>query len=506
MTENEIMLSLGQFAKGAKKAETKDTKLALMYTRVSSKEQSENLSLDVQSQAIRNYAERNGYSILESYGGTYESAKNEERVEFQKMMEYVRRNKKSISAILLYSMDRFSRSGANAIYLSDQLRKQGTQIIAVTQPTNTYEPSGELHQNIMLVFSHFDNQQRRAKTIAGMAEKVRRGYWVSIAPKGYKYCGTKEKKLVHSEVAPLIKRAFEMKARGGFTNVEILHKLKLLGLNIKHKSLSKIFCNVTYIGYLSHALLDGEIIKGKHEPIIDEELFFQVNKLKRVIKKRIKETEANEFVPLKNFIQCPKCKIKRLTGYEVSRRRGNWYYKCSTKGCKINVNVNQMHNTFYELLKSFTIKPSSVPEVKKKLRDMMMSFYTEQLNDEQRLIKELNKHKKKIDVLDERFAYGEIEKDLYKKVASKEKKAIAAVEKELLMLKPNSIPNMDQGINEALALAQSIHTLWLDGDVYQKRRLQKVIFPKGLVFRQQDKSLEPIEVEKTLFAINNLNQ
>jgi len=89
-------------------------------------------------------------------------------------------------------------------------------------------------------------------------------------------------------------------------------------------------------------------------------------------------------------------------------------------------------------------------------------------------------------------------------VASKEKKVIVGIEKELLMLKPNSIPNMDQGINEALALAQSIHTLWLDGDIYQKRRLQKVIFPKGLIFRHQDNSLEPLEVEKTLFAIQQI--
>ncbi len=505
MTENELIPHLLQFAKGKKSENKKDTKFAVAYTRVSSKEQSENLSLDVQIQAIRNYAERNGYSIVETYGGTYESAKNEERVEFQKMMEYVRRNKKSISAILIYSMDRFSRSGANAIYLSDQLRKQGTEIIAVTQPTNTYEPSGELHQNIMLVFSHFDNQQRRMKTIEGMKEKLRRGYWVGIAPRGYRYCGTKEKKLVLSDLAPIIRRAFEMKARDGYNNIEIAKELKPLGLNVHHKTMSKIFSNVTYLGYLSCSLLEGEIVKGKHEAIVSEELFFEVNKMKRVIKNRIKETEANQFVPLKNFIQCPKCKIKKLTGYEVSLRRGNWYYKCSSKGCKINVNIYHMHQTFYELLKSYSIKPEMVPDIKSKLRDMMISYYKEQVKEEQLLLKEINKIKKKIDILDERFAYGEIDKSVYKKVSSKEKKAQVLLEKQVLMKNPNSISKIENGITEALTLAQNIHTLWDDGDVYQKRRLQTIIFPKGVEYRCKDKGLVPLEVEKTLFAIQQFS-
>ena len=420
------------------------------------------------------------------------------------MMEFVRRNKKTVSAILIYSMDRFSRSGSNAIYLSDQLRKQGIEIVAVTQPTDSYSPSGELHQNMMLVFSHFDNQQRRMKTIEGMKEKVRRGYWVGIAPKGYKYCGTKEKKLVHSELAPVIRRAFEMKARDGYTNVEIARKLHPLGLKILSKSLSKIFSNVTYLGYLSCSLLDGEIIKGQHEPIVSEELFFKVNKLKRKIKGRIKETEANSKIPLKNFILCSSCMTHKLTGYEVSRRRGNWYYKCSIRGCKNNVNIEKLHTLFYELLKSYSIKEDKVPKIRSKLREMMLGYHAEQVKEEQILANEIKKLKKKIDILDERFAYGVIEKTIYNKVHSKEKKALAKLEQALLASNPTSIPNVDKGIEEALQLATKMHKMWKYGDVYQRRRLQTLVFPKGLIYHPRTQQLEAIEVEKTLFVIQGL--
>lgn len=505
MTEIEIISHLSKFAKGAKSLRSVKDKCAVMYTRVSSREQSENLSLDVQRQAIFNYAQRNDYAIIESFGGTYESAKNEERVEFQKMMEFVRRNKKKVSAILIYSMDRFSRSGANAIYISSQLREQGIEIIAVTAPTDSYTPSGELHQNIMLVFSHFDNQQRRLKTIEGMKEKLRRGYWVGIAPRGYKYCGTKEKRLIHSELAPVVKRAFEMKARDGFTNVEIAKRLRPLGLKINSKTLSKIFSNVTYLGYLSCNLLEGEIIKGKHKAIVDEELFFRVNNLKRVIKTRIKETQANEMIPLKNFILCSSCKKHKLTGYEVSRRPGNWYYKCSIRGCRNNINAGQLHDLFYQFLQTFTVEQESIPLIRKKLKEMMQAYYNEQTQGQQLLTRQINKIKKRIDILDERFAFGQIDKTLYQKVLFKEKKELIPLEKQAILKFGTSLETIEAGIEETLHLSQNLHNLWFEGDVYQKRRLQNLVFPKGVVFNQTDESFSAIEVEKTLFSIKMLN-
>jgi site-specific DNA recombinase len=501
MTENEVKLYLSQFAKGIKTPKSQKERSAVMYTRVSSKEQTENLSLDVQRKGILAYAERNGYSIVETYGGTYESAKNEERVEFQRMMEFVRRNKKTVSAILIYSMDRFSRSGSNAIYISSQLREQGIEIIAITSPTDSYTPSGELHQNIMLVFSHFDNQQRRMKTIEGMREKLLRGYWVGIAPRGYKYCGTKEKRLVHSDLAPIIRRAFEMKGRDGFTNVEIARQLNPLGLKVHNKTLSKIFSNVTYLGYLSCNLLEGEIIKGQHEAIVDEELFFKVNNLKRVITKRIKETEAKAMIPLKNFVICSSCMTHKLTGYEVSRRKGNWYYKCSIRGCKNNINAGKLHTLFFKLLKSYTVHPDKIPAIRKKLREMMLGYYSEQVKDQELLMGEIKNINSKIDILDERFAYGEIEKPLYQKVFSKEKKDLLILEKKLLLSKPNSIPSIDAGIDEALGLARNMDNMWLNGDVYQKRRLQKLVFPKGLIYDSFYSKLEVMEMEHTLFAL-----
>ena len=97
------------------------TSNAAIYTRVSSKEQDENTSLPYQKRRCEEYAQRKGYRVVEYFGGTYESAKNDERKEFKRMLGFVKQSKEKISRIIVLSFDRFSRSGANAIYLIETL-------------------------------------------------------------------------------------------------------------------------------------------------------------------------------------------------------------------------------------------------------------------------------------------------------------------------------------------------------------------------------------------------
>lgn len=57
------------------------------------------------------------------------------------MLSYVKKSRAKVSHILVYSLERFSRND-NSIWLSNQLRKLGIEIISVTQPIDTSNPSG----------------------------------------------------------------------------------------------------------------------------------------------------------------------------------------------------------------------------------------------------------------------------------------------------------------------------------------------------------------------------
>ena len=97
---------------------------------------------------------------------------SDERKEFVRMITFAKKAKEKISYIIVYSLERFSRTGDNAIWLSRQLRELGVTIVSVTQPIDTSNPSGVLQQNILFLFGQNDNDLRRQKCVAGMKEKL----------------------------------------------------------------------------------------------------------------------------------------------------------------------------------------------------------------------------------------------------------------------------------------------------------------------------------------------
>lgn len=121
-----------QFGKGEIKT-VRSSSNAVIYTRVSSREQSlTNQSLATQKKYCVEYAQKYGFNILGFFGGTYESAQTDERKEFNRMLKFVKNQKEMVGSIIVFSLDRFSRTGDNAIFISSELRKMGISILSVT--------------------------------------------------------------------------------------------------------------------------------------------------------------------------------------------------------------------------------------------------------------------------------------------------------------------------------------------------------------------------------------
>ena len=120
--ENTALL-VTHFAKASKKILRRTGSACYSYNRVSSKEQMENgNSLSWQQERLDSYAEKNNLVLKGRFGGTFETAKTDERIEFQRMINDIKKDP-AISSILVYRYDRFSRSGANGIFLLDNLRQ-----------------------------------------------------------------------------------------------------------------------------------------------------------------------------------------------------------------------------------------------------------------------------------------------------------------------------------------------------------------------------------------------
>ena len=101
---------------------------AVIYTRVSTKEQAQNLSLSTQLGAWREYCERQGFNVAEVFEDAGESAKTTNRPAFQRLLEYCRRNKRHIQFVVVFNLTRFSRNAHDHAVVKALLLRLGISL------------------------------------------------------------------------------------------------------------------------------------------------------------------------------------------------------------------------------------------------------------------------------------------------------------------------------------------------------------------------------------------
>ena len=168
-------------------------------------------------------------------------------------------------------------------------------------------------------------------TKRGLREKVRRGEFPGPAPLGY--LNDYRTKKIHPDpaLAPVVKEAFEIYARGDVTFDAIRDFFAKHGVTTKtgkqvlRGQVSQIFNNPFYYGDFSYT---GEIHRGTHEPIITKKLFDDVQ---NIINKRWRWTPRDEEKrtpkAFAGLMRCAEC------GYGISAeiQKGHTYYRCSKK-------------------------------------------------------------------------------------------------------------------------------------------------------------------------------
>ena len=283
------------FAKSSKSAKTKRGSKALIYTRVSSQGQTENFSLQIQKEQCEACAQVLGLDVVRFFGGTHESAKTDDRKEFNALLNFSKESKNEIGYIIVYQLDRFSRSGDHSISILEDLKKSGVNVIEATTTSLTEAAGNTLVQSIKLVVAHEDNRNRKKKCTDGTLQRLNSGYWIGKPTKGYQKVD--KYNLEFTDEAEHIRMAFELKVKG-YTNSAILVRINANGSTITKSRLPHYIKNPFYCGYIASKHLEGEVVKGQHEPIVSEELFLLVNKVGQGTNLGYKTLSYNESRPL----------------------------------------------------------------------------------------------------------------------------------------------------------------------------------------------------------------
>jgi site-specific DNA recombinase len=476
---------------------------AVGYTRVSSKEQYlTNGSLETQLRLINGLSKSRNIPVLEFFGGTFESAKSEERKEFKRMMDFVAKSRKNIKYIFVSDHDRFSRSGANAIHIASQLRSKGIQLVAASSPVNTLNPTGALHQDMMLLFSAYDNSIRREKCSRGMKQKYEKGLYFGKPPLGYNCVRVNnESRYIPNEKGKLLGKAFKWKADGKLASIEIVKRLNKLGLAITDKKLSWVFRNVFYCGLLKNNMLEN-VIEGKNwEPIVTKEVFLEANNELSKRREKFESHKEDTAVPLRHAIHCDKCG-RPLTAYLV-KRKNLYYYKCNTLGCKSNKSVKQMHADYEQLLFQLGIDKKYAALVRKQLRASLVKYDASLKEREADFQKSKKALQMKMDKLEEKLVNDEISKELFEKFMLKYKNEMEELNKENPM-QGGKLSNLDLLVDKAIEKSQNLSQYWVSASFSKKKAIQKAIFPGKVYYHTEKGTYRTTEVNKALSYIAGL--
>jgi site-specific DNA recombinase len=108
-------------------------------------------------------------------------------------------------------------------------------------------------------------------------------------------------------------------------------------------------------------------------------------------------------------------------------------------------------------------------------------------DDQTALKKRLKELKTKKDTLDIRFAFGEIDKELYNRFKVTLATEVVEIEEKLEDFQIR-ISNLDKKVSELIEFSKNISKIWTSGEYETKLSVQKLLFPRGIVINPEDRT------------------
>lgn len=277
-------------------AETARLARAVVYLRVSTKEQAERggnaegFSIPAQREACQRKAASIRAEVVEEFIDAGESAKTAHRPELQRMLAYLRDNPTTF--VICHKIDRLARNRVDDVEINVAIRASGATLVSCTENIDE-TPSGALMHGIMSSIAEFYSKNLANEVIKGSVQKAKSGGTVGKAPTGYLNVRRVENGReirtveVDPERGPLMRWVFEQYATGEWSLRRLLEAATDKGLTArggprtpsKPLSLSN-FCRLLstpyFYGLISYRGVEYE---GTHEPLISKALYDKVQQV-----------------------------------------------------------------------------------------------------------------------------------------------------------------------------------------------------------------------------------
>ena len=302
---------------------------AVIYARYSSDSQRE-ASIEGQLRDCKDYAEKNGITVVGTYIDRAYSAKTDDRPDFQRMIKDS--GKKIFDVVLVWKLDRFARNRFDAVNYKYQLEKNGVHLVSAMEPISQ-GPEGIMVESMLIGMAEYYSAELALKVARGERENALQcKYNGGIVPLGFTI--GKEDRLYHidPETAPIVQEIFTRYANGEPAE-KIAASLNERGLRTRtgkpfvKNSFFQIFRNRRYIGEYRYKDI---VTPGGIPAIVDQDLFDRVQQRfeqNRIAHGRPAKEDVSYLLTTKLF--CGKCGTL-MGGESGTSHMGNtyYYYKC----------------------------------------------------------------------------------------------------------------------------------------------------------------------------------
>ena len=350
------------------------TNKVAIYIRVSTTSQAEEgYSIEEQKDKLSSYCNIKDWSIYNIYTDGGFSGSNTERPALEKLIKDAK--KKKFDTVLVYKLDRLSRSQKDTLYLiEDIFLENNIDFVSLLENFDTSTPFGKAMVGILSVFAQLEREQIKERMQLGKIGRAKSGksmMWAKVAY-GYDYhIGTGEM-TVNPWQSITVRSIYDWYLSGkSITKIrDALNENYPKSPTWSYRIVRQILCNPVYCGYNQYK---GEVYKGNHEPIVSKKVFDKVQEELKVRQRKAAETgNPRPFQAkymLSGIAQCGYCHapLKLILG--MIRKDGTRFmkYECyqriprKTKGVTVYNNNEKCNSGYYykEDIEAYVLKEIS---------------------------------------------------------------------------------------------------------------------------------------------------
>jgi site-specific DNA recombinase len=453
---------------------------AVLYARVSSKEQELGYSIAAQQDLLRRYGAERGLEIEEF--SDVETAKTTGRPGFNAMLEYLNKHR-DCRVVLVEKTDRLYRNFKDHVTLAEadleiHFVKENSILTKESRSSDKFMHGLKL----LMAKNYIDNLSEEVKK--GVRTKAGQGLWPSYAPLGYvNTIRVDGKRIIVPDpvLGPIVTQIFEWFASGEYSLKTLAKKAYAAGFRFRKSgskipltTLHKVLRKRIYTGDFKYG---GTTYQGSHEPLVTREVWDQVQEILDGRHANKHRKVAHDFV-YSGLVRCGHCGCSMVG--EVKKGRYVYYHCTGYRGkCpEPYIREEMLGEQMGGVLRDLVVPPAVLAWLQSELVASDQSEQAARAQTARRQQMELERLQGRLDVLYKDRLDGRIELSTYDKKAGEIREQQEQIRQKIRTIESMGIPPASEAV-DLITLASKAADPFVAQTAAEQRKLLHLVLKEA---------------------------